>query len=199
MTPSPVRGEGIICNCPGDEDGQPHLLARARRVIRTHYRTLFVGLGWSLAAPPQPRITCYAPVVNLQVFVTSGTPLAASRMAVAPPRKVTVKLVFARRFAAGVIVTLVTCAPFTVTVAVLTVAAITPPPVRAIVAVVDVTPATTPLKVAVMAPALRLTFPALAAGLVLTTVGAAVNACVVKVHDVVANGAQVNDGIVVWA
>src|SRR3954462_14112016 len=104
MTPSPVRGEGIICNCPGDEDGQPHLLARARRVIRTHYRTLFVGLGWSLAAPPQPRIATYAPVVKLHVFVTSGW-FARSLIAAVPPRKVTVKLVFARRFAAGVMVT----------------------------------------------------------------------------------------------
>ena len=75
------------------------------------------------------------------------------------------KLVFARRFAAGVIV--IVLVPFPVTVA-----AITPPPVRAIVAVVAVAPVTGSLNVAVMVPALRLAFTALAAGLVAITVGA---------------------------
>src|SRR4051812_26532863 len=103
-------------------------------------------------------------------------------MAVAPPRKVTVKLVLARRFAAGVMVTTVPAAFM------LTVAAITPPPVRAIVAVVEVAPTTLSLKVAVMVPAFRFTFTALAAGLVAITVGTGLATSVVKLHDVVASG-----------
>src|SRR4051794_28233903 len=105
-------------------------------------------------------------------------------MAVAPPRKVTVKPVLARRFAAGLIVTTVPAAFM------LTVAAITPPPVRAIVAVVEVTPRTFSLKVAVIVPAFRFTFTALAAGLVDRTVGAGSATAVVKLHDVVASARQ---------
>src|SRR4051812_8988057 len=59
------------------------------------------------------------------------------------------------------------------------------------VAVVEVTPWTFSLKVAVMAPALRLTFTALAAGLVAMTVGTGLATSVVKLHDVVANAAHV--------
>src|SRR4051794_19893323 len=164
-------------------------LARARRVIRTHYRTLFVGLGWSLAAPPQPRIATYAPVVKLHVFVTSGW-FARSLIAAVPPRKVTVKLVFARRFAAGVMVTPVNPVASVPPVGV-TVAAITPPPVRAIVTVVVVRPTTGLLKVALITGALLVTFVALAAGVVLSTVGAGFATPVVKLNVVPPNAAHV--------
>src|SRR4051795_6888416 len=38
-------GRGHHLQQSGGRDGQPQPLARALRVIRTHYRTLFVGLG----------------------------------------------------------------------------------------------------------------------------------------------------------
>ena len=60
------------------------------------------GVGSNEVPTPQPGLLCQAPVVKLQVLVTRGL-LVRSLMAAFPPRKVTVKLVFARRFAAGVI------------------------------------------------------------------------------------------------
>src|SRR4051812_36720733 len=97
-----------------------------------------------------------------------------------PPRKVTVNVVFALRFAAGTMVIVLVPLPVTV-------AAITPPPVRASVAVVVLAFVTGTLNVAWMVGAFRVTFAALAAGVMVSTVGAAVAACVVKLHEVVGN------------
>ena len=69
--PPPVRGEGIIFNCPGDETGNHTYMARARRVIRAQFRTLVGGLEGGAVA---------APTLQLEPDEAAGSPTASSSL-----------------------------------------------------------------------------------------------------------------------
>jgi len=89
--PSPVWGEGITCNCPGDEMGN-HVVGAGTPVIRTHLTGRCPRVvGWGRCGPTeQPEWYCYG--ARMKSLASMAGPLTPLRRMVPPP--VTVMTVF---------------------------------------------------------------------------------------------------------